>query len=133
MRRSPSLGNQNPLAIDAGTLRHKVQIQAQSMVGDADTGEPSATWSDVLAAFARIDAVSSRQIFQSGQGLQFVSQVTHLVTIRWPGFSVGISGGMRVLFGIRIFQVQIVENVQERNRILKLLCLEINGGNSNCS
>jgi hypothetical protein len=39
-----------------------------------------------------------------------------------------IEAGYRVVFSGRVFTVQYVENVYERNRVLLLYCVEVNGG-----
>lgn len=126
----------NPLAINPGELRHQITIQSQSTTRDPATGEPSSTWNDVLATRASIATVSSLERYQRGSAGEFVAQVSHLVKIRWPGASYGLAGGMRVMFGMRTFVIQTVENVEERNRIVNLACLEVNGssaGGAGCS
>lgn len=132
MRRSPSRTDQNPLALDAGVLRHQITIQSQSTAQDPETGEPSQVWNHVLTTMAAISTASSREMYQTGAAGQFVAQVTHIVKIRWPGASIMIAGGMRVTLGTRTFAIQTVENVQERNRVVNLMCLEVNGG-TGCS
>ena len=47
--------------------------------------------------------------------------------IRWPGPDVSLLGGQRVLYRGRFFVLQNVENIQERDRVLLLYCIEING------
>lgn len=121
-----------PLAINPGDLCHRTAIQSQSKTQDPETGEPSSDWNTVLECWAAIRTPTSREMYQTGQAGQFVSQVTKVVTIRWPGDSIMIAGGMRVMFGARIFTIQTVENVQERNRVVNLMCLEVNGG-AGCS
>lgn len=112
--------------IDAGALRTPIIIQAPSSASDG-CGGVSSTWNTVLTTWAAISTVSQREVYQTGQGSQFTAQVTHRVQIRWPGATLGIAGGMQVVFGTRVFAIQTVENVQERNRILNLMCVEING------
>jgi SPP1 family predicted phage head-tail adaptor len=116
----------NPLVIPAGSKRNQISIQSQSATQDTTGGEVD-SWNTVLTVMAAIATVSSKEMYQTGQTAQFTAQVTHMVTIDWPGASIPISGGMQVLFGARTFVVQTVENVQERNRVLNLMCLEING------
>lgn len=126
----------NPLALNAGGLRHQISIQAQSTMQDATTGESSSVWNDVLTTWASIDTVSSMERYQRGTAGEFVAQVSHLVKIRWPGAEIGIAGGMKVLFGTRSFVIQTVENMQELNRVINLSCLEVNGvtgGGAGCS
>lgn len=114
----------DPLALDAGRLRQVVQLQAQTMTPDAETGEPSQAWETVLETRAEIRTASSKEAYQAQQ---FSAQVSHVVTIRWPGQSPVIRGGMRVQFGSRYFTLQYPDNVLERNRVLQLYCMEING------
>lgn len=115
----------NPLVIPPGFLRNQVQIQRPS--GDKDDfGQPLDGWTIVLTAMAGIISLVQREVWQNGM---FSGQVTHRVTLRWPGPDVTIASGMRVVFGSRTFVVQAPpDNVQERNRVLHLLCLEIDGG-----
>lgn len=122
----------DPLALNPGDLRHRIAIQSQSSAQAPNTGEPSSQWNLVHETWAAILTPTSREMYQTGQAGQFVAQVTHLVKIRWPGVSVVLYGGMRVQFGARKFVVQTVENVQERNRVVNLLCVEVNGG-AGCS
>jgi SPP1 family predicted phage head-tail adaptor len=112
-----------PYLIDPGELRQQIQIQQQSTANDS-VGQPQATWTTVLTTMAKIASIS---VVERWQSAQFVGQVSHRITMRWPGAGVTIAGGMRVLFGSRIFVLQGVDNVEERNIVLHLLCLEING------
>lgn len=119
MQRTPN----DPLAIDSGELRHPIQIQQQS-ASQTGTGAPVAAWTTILATQAKISTASSREAYQA---MQFTALVSHVIKIRWPGTSVVILGGQQVVFGSRVFKLQTVENVLERNRVLLLHCLEING------
>lgn len=108
-------------ALNPSELRHSIQIQSQST--DLDSfGQPLQVWTTILTARASIKAIQQNEPYQSGQ---FTSQVTHLITLRWP--NVNITGGMRVLFGSHVYTIKTPENVGERNIILKLQVLEING------
>jgi SPP1 family predicted phage head-tail adaptor len=113
----------DPLAIDAGRLRHPIQIQSLLQTQSA-TGALTDSWQTVHQTMAAIDTMSSREVWSASQ---FTEEVTHVVTIRWPGSTISIQGGQQILFGPRTFKLQTVENVQERNRVLILHCLEING------
>ena len=113
---------QNPWpSLEPGKLRHRVQIQQQSATPDA-YGQPQLTWTTILTTWSQIQVVTQRELYQSGA---LTSQVTHTITMRWP--SVSISAGMRVVFGSHIYQIQAPNNIEERNVILKLMCLEPNG------
>jgi SPP1 family predicted phage head-tail adaptor len=112
----------DPLALPAGMLRHEISIQQQSSTQDA-FGQPLVSWSSIYTCLAAILTMSAKEVFQVSQ---FVSQITHRITLRWPG-ELGIEAGQRVVFGKRVFLIQALDNVQERNRVLHLMCLELNG------
>lgn len=113
----------DPLVIQPGELRHQVQIQQQAS-GQASDGSPSTSWNTVLMTMAAIYTQGSKEVYQAAQ---FTAQVSHVLKIRWPGIGITIQGGMQVLFGSRTFKLQTVDNVLERNRVLMLHCLELNG------
>lgn len=118
----PWRGVKDPLAIPSGALRNCVQIQQQNPAQDA-AGGPVSAWTTSLTAMAAIETLTMQEVYQTGQ---LVGRVSHRVTVRWPGASLPILNGMRVLFGGRTLMIQATDNVQERNRVLHLLCLEIN-------
>lgn len=119
----------NPFVIPAGLLRNQVSIQSKDLTpnGQDEDGGELVTWDTALTCMAAILPIAQKENFETGASPQFVGQVTHRVSIYWPGASVAICGGMQVLFGSRTFVIQNPENVQERNRVLHLTCLEING------
>jgi SPP1 family predicted phage head-tail adaptor len=113
----------NPLAIPPGAKRYQISIQQKSSTVTG-SGSPIASWTTVLTCMSAIKTLMESEAYQTGQ---FSGHVTHRVSIDWPGVSIGIVAGMQVLFGTRVFTIQGVDNVQERNRVLHLMCLEING------
>lgn len=122
--------NKNPLALPPGSLRDQITIQQKSLTPDPATGKlpvNGAAWSNLLTVMAKIRTLTQREVYQSGQ---IVGQVTHEIAMYWPGISMPIEGGMQVVFGNRIFLIQTPENVQERNRVLLLHCLEIDGASA---
>ena len=110
----------DPLALPAGSLCHSVIVERVSTVQD-DAGQPVANWLPVRTTRASIEAVTGREVFHNQQ---LASQLTHTIKMRWS--PVVIAPGMRVRFGIKLYEIQSVENVSERNRVLKLLTLAIN-------
>lgn len=116
----------DPLIIPSGALRNAITIQSPDATQDANGG-PSGNWSDVHRCLAAIVTMRTGEQFQEG----FVSQVVHTVSIRWPGPSVPILANMRVVVdpvagGLSsMYLIQAVENVQQRNKVVKMTCLEI--------
>lgn len=114
----------NPLYLRAGELRHAVQIQAASSTRDA-AGQPVSTWNVVLTTRAKIENSGGQAYKESLSNSSLASQSTDLLTIRWPGSSITVAPGMRVIFGNNTFLVQDVDNVLHRNRVVRLACLMI--------
>jgi head-tail adaptor len=114
----------NPLYLRAGELRHAVQIQSASSTRDA-AGQPVSTWNVVLTSRAKIENTGSQAYKESFSNSSLASQSTDMITIRWPGASITVAPGMRVVFGDNTFLVQDVDNVLHRNRVVRLACLMI--------
>lgn len=110
------------LSINPSELRHQVQIQARTSAQDT-AGQPVDTWNTVGTVRAKLETLNQQQYFQQGE---LTSQVSHKLTIRYT--SLPITAGMQVLFGARKFKIQaMAENVDERNTLMRILCLEIAG------
>ena len=112
----------NSLSLAAGRLRHTVALEQPSTVPDS-FGQPVESWTTVWQGRAAIETVTARELYQSGQ---FTDQISHIVTMRWPGPAVPLATGMRVSFGSHAYKVQAVNNILERNRVVELLVLELN-------
>lgn len=125
MSRPAIFTQKDPLAIDAGELRHQVVIQSPAS-DDGDTFGRSVVptdWSTLRTAMAAIYTAGGKE---ASMASQIVSDVSHVVKVRWTADVV--KAGNRVVFGSRFFTIQYVENVLERNRVLLLYCQEVNGG-----
>lgn len=107
-------------SLNPGTLRHRVQLQQESTLPDS-FGQPQSTWTTVLTTWARVEAISMREMFQSNQ---LVSQISHAITMRYQS-TVPVAPGMRIVFGNHTYKVQAINNIEERNIILRVLALEI--------
>lgn len=112
------------LGINPSQLRHQVEIQTQIPVANTTGALTGGPWSTIRTCFARITMAMAREDYQSDQ---FSAQVTHIITVRCVE-SPPIAPGMRVVFGAHIYLIQTVDNVELRNILLNLMCLEINGG-----
>lgn len=108
-------------SVNPGELRHRLQIQQQSSTPDA-VGQLIQTWNTVWSGWASIRSLTLRELEQVGQ---LTSQVTHLITVRFPA-NVNVYAGMRCVYGSHVYQIQAPDNTQELNIWLRLLCLELN-------
>jgi SPP1 family predicted phage head-tail adaptor len=106
--------------MEAGKLRRRIAIVAPAVSQDP-YGQPTISSSTpVLRTWARISALTSREIFALGPG--FTSNVTHKITIRFP--EVAVRAEMHVLYHQRTFRIQAVSDPDESRRELDLICLE---------
>jgi SPP1 family predicted phage head-tail adaptor len=106
------------MAILAGKLRHRVEIQTATETPDG-MGQPIKSWSTTGRAWAAIEPASGREAML-GQLQQ--STVAVNVTMRYQP---GIAAGQRLKYGARIFNIGAVLNVEERNTELRLSCTEV--------
>lgn len=105
--------------MQAGKLRHRVDILAP--VREENTlGEEELSYTVVATgekAGIKLFSVGERV---QNQQVQMVS--THLITMR---FTPLLGGSDHVLrFGTRFFQIDGIENVEERNREFRITCRE---------
>jgi SPP1 family predicted phage head-tail adaptor len=112
--------------LQAGDLRHSITITAASTTRD-QYGQPSKIWNTVLITRAKIQSTTTSSYKMLIQAGVETSQATHVITMRWPGSSISIESGMRVLFGDNTYQIEAVDNVLNRNRVVNLFCMVPNG------
>jgi head-tail adaptor len=118
--------------MQAGQMRSRIVIQSPIMSQNPFQPPSGGTWSDVATVWAQIMSASS------GKGAKVVaaagvqtSQVSHVVSIRYPGTEFTVTGGYQVVytFGGNSRYLSVLDgvvNVDERNRELLLLCYETN-------
>lgn len=106
--------------IYAGRLRHKITIQAPNPSVDAGGGraDPWASPTKICDAQASIEPLRGYEQFRY---MQLEDAVTHRIRMRYRS---GILAKHRVVFGSRTFNIRSVINIQERNKVLELMCEE---------
>jgi len=113
-----------PTQIKSGDLRHRIKIVRPTGVQDAMGGvsqDPS-QWTPVRECWAAIEAWTGDSSLATDQ---FISTTSHWITIRHPR-TVNITSQMMVWFSGRTFQIQAPLNPTEQNKLLVLVCSEIN-------
>lgn len=122
----------DPLAFNPGELRHKIHVQASAMAASARGQAVNATsWTTILTTFAMIEGTSSRTFRESFSNNSMVSQATDVITIRWPGASIAIKTGMRVIFADATYLIQAIDNVLRQNRKVVLACVQVSSTSNN--
>lgn len=102
----------------AGQLRHRIVIQ-QLAEGRDSAGGIAETWITFVTLPAAVEPLKGREYFQSDQ---LNAEVSHRIKVRYYP---GILPKMRVSWGTRIFRVEAVLNIDERNREIQLMCTEV--------
>ena len=86
--------------LDAGKLRHRVDIEEQAHVQDMQTGEMVTTWTTFAASIpASIEPLSAREFIQAAA---VQSAVTARIVIRYLP---GVTPAMRVKHGSALYNI----------------------------
>lgn len=111
----------DPLVLNPGDLRHLVTISAPTP--HVGTFAPvSDKWTLVLTTRAALKQITAKTMYQTGA---ILTQASHTLRMRYTPTS--IKPGYQVTYSTKTYRVVNVDNVLERNRVLELLLLEING------
>jgi SPP1 family predicted phage head-tail adaptor len=105
-------------SIRAGELRHRIQIVKPSLAQDTAGGWQIDKNNLFATVWASVEALTGRELYSAQQK---VSEVTHKITIRWLA---GVKSKMNIWFDNRQFQIENVQNPDERHKKLELLCIE---------
>ena len=101
----------------SGELRHRIELLASGSVSDGMGGSTSG-WSTFATVWAAVEPLRGRA-FMEAKAAQ--SEVSHRVRMRYAD---GITAAMKVRYEGRIFSIDAVLNINERNRELHLMCVE---------
>lgn len=104
----------------AGRLRHRVTIQ-QATVAQQASGAPVRTWTNVATVWAQVRTQSGGEQRNDGAD-QVVASLFYAVTIRHRD---GLLPTMRVLWDDRVLEVTAIQEPDNRQRILTLMCTEV--------
>ena len=100
-----------------GKLRHYVKLQSSTQA-QSGYGEESKTWATDESIFAEIKPLRGSELLEYQQ---INSELTHRIIIRYTS---NATSAKRILFGTRIFDINVVRNIDERNIYQELLCKE---------
>ncbi len=103
--------------MDIGRLYNPVTIQESTETQSA-SGEPTQAWVKKYDVWSSVQQMSGQELFQADQ---VTPGATHKVKMR---HCEGITTKMRVLFGTRELYIVSVNNVDERDTMLILICKE---------
>lgn len=105
------------MVIRAGKLRNKIVIQQNTPSTDS-FGERDASWSTFATVWADIKPLTSREYWDA---VQVNAESTLKFVIRYLS---GVTPKMRISWDSRIFNIESIINVDERNKMIVLLAVE---------
>ena len=98
--------------------RHRIIIETASELSDT-VGQMIKTWSTAATVWASVNAMSGKELISSQQ---LFAEATHKIELR---FNSNVTPSARFNFGGRIFDINFVRNLQERDCYLECLCTEV--------
>lgn len=117
----------------AGPMRHKVTIQEVTETQDS-YGQASESWATFATRWASIEPIAGREYFASRTEN---SEADVRIRLRWDRALVALTTKHRVLYTLplldespetsqtRIFDIEAILNMRERNREIVLMCREV--------
>lgn len=100
-----------------GSLRHRLIVQQPDRTADAGGGA-TIVWTDVATVWGAVEPLSGREKIVAERPQ---ATVTHKVKLRYRA---DIDARMRILFGLRSFNIRSLINQDERGHWLVCLCEE---------
>jgi len=108
--------------MSSGKLHHRIKIQKRNRTLDM-YGQRQDSWEDYLSVRANVRPVSGMEKIAS---MSVAASLTHTILVRYRNefrFPLKVAS-MRVLFDERVFDIDSVRNLEERNRWAVLNCVE---------
>lgn len=101
--------------IQAGSLVHEIVIQQRGDTRNA-YGESIPSWSQYSATYAHLENLTGSELEQAAQ---INSRINTRFKVRWDS---GIRATMRIVYKSRNYNIIYVNNVDERDKYMELLC-----------
>ena len=106
------------LQLDARELREVLYLERPSGTPSPSSGQSRRRWTRYATVRGRVEPLTGREFWQAQE---VNSQTTHRVKIRYVP---GVTSKDRVIFGARELNITSAVNVEERGRIIILMCAE---------
>tara|TARA_R110000822_G_scaffold257105_1_gene382770 strand:+ start:447 stop:773 length:327 start_codon:yes stop_codon:yes gene_type:complete len=100
-----------------GSLRHRVQLQSQTNTTDTGGGIAQ-VWTTIANVYCSIAPKTGSESYRQGQ---IQDKTTHEIAMRYRA---SIDTKYRIKYGTRLFNINHIKNIDERNRYLLLTCEE---------
>jgi len=113
--------------LQPGILKHQIVISAPSTTRDPH-GQLNAQWAPVLTTRAAILSTASASFKWSFSNNVLAANSTACIVIRFP--AIDVVPGQQIQFEDETYEVQAVDDVQHRHRILNIACVGLDIGSS---
>ena len=100
-----------------GKLRHRIEIQGKH-VSRSSFGEEVIEWVTFITTWASVEPLIGKEYFATKQTQ---ASTSHKITMR---YQMGIKPYNRVKYGDRIFDINAILNVEEKDRELVIYATE---------
>lgn len=107
--------------MQAGKLRHNIVIERPAETQDSEYNATKKHFIPFWKCWASIEPTADKEV---GYANTTIAQSTHKVTIRGGATAASVNEKMRVNFKGRIFNIVGLNNFQERNIYIVLMCVE---------
>lgn len=106
--------------MNIGRLRHRVTLQRFGSAPDGAGGYEE-TWATFATVYAAVEPLRGREFMEAQQT---ENEVTTRIRIRPKD---GIRPDMRVRYKDKTYRIETIINIEERNREMQLMCVEVAG------
>ena len=104
------------------SLRNRITVQQDTGTTRDAVGGTAANWTTYAQRWSEVDPLGGSEGFRAEQ---FEAEVDHVFTMRWDTTTKAITPNMRISYDSRLFDIQAVINVDERDRWIRLLAKEV--------
>jgi SPP1 family predicted phage head-tail adaptor len=101
-----------------GKRQKRVGVQSKQTVRD-EAGGAITTWVTDDTIWAHIAPATGKELYA---GEQVKAELTHKITIRYYS---GLTTENRLIYGTRIFDINFIRNIDERDCYQELFCKEV--------
>lgn len=106
--------------MQAGKLRHRLDIETATEARD-DIGGVRFDWRRLTTVWGQVEPLRARELFEAAK---IEGRLSHRITLRhYPDFSQ--QWRLRLRGTARIFQVHSLRNIEERDRTIEILAMEV--------
>jgi SPP1 family predicted phage head-tail adaptor len=108
--------------MQSGSLKHTISIQ-EITEGRSGAGAVTETWANVVGLETLRASIWPIKGIEKLESLKLEHEISHRVRIRYRS---GVTSKMRIKFGARYLDIISPINLDEKNKVLEMICMEKN-------